>query len=107
MRAHQILFLGLVILTFAAAFPAEAQPGYCGYECSFWPPRYGCDTPCLMCPGTCTEYHDVGCPDCSYWSTCRETGYPPPYCLQSAGFSGPAPLELPILPNFTPKEMDP
>ena len=107
MRTYPILFLGLLILAFVAASPAEAQPGYCGWECSHVPPISHCDQPCLQCPGTCIEYQDVGCPDCAYWSTCGAY-YPPPNCLQSSGFSGPAPLFLPILPNLiTSTEPDP
>jgi hypothetical protein len=98
MRTHRLLFLGLFVILFAAAFPASAQPpGYCGGETCHNVP---CSMECLVCPGTCIEYRDLGCPDCAQTATCGEFFWPP-YCFNSTAPSTPAPGDSPTLPGLT------
>jgi hypothetical protein len=70
MKTRLLLVFAVVLFAFAAASPVAAQPGYCGTECSAWPPQVYCSMPCLHCPGTCIEY-EWGC-DCAESSTCGE-----------------------------------
>jgi hypothetical protein len=104
MRTRWLLFFGPIIFTFA--FPASAQPPpYCTWSYCVGPPPYSypCDRQCFVCPGTCYESEEAGCPDCFVVSNC---GYwwQPPHCIESSGFSGLASLHSQNLPNLTPAE---